>query len=135
MTNFQPDFSKLFGSMPTFDTKALTTAQQRNMDAFVQASQVLANGTQTAITRQIALMQSLFQEGAAVFQASLGSKDPQAGMRTQIEFVTAAQQKAFALATEIAEIAQTTSKEAFELLRKRAEEGTAEVVAFQKKAA
>jgi phasin family protein len=129
------DFTKLFAGLPGFNTEAFAAAQKRNLDALVQAGQVVANGTQAMVARQTAAVQSAFQEGFAAFQATLGAKDPQAGLKTQVDFVTTSQQKALALAAEIAEIAQKTGQEAFELLRKRAEETTAEVVAFQKKAA
>lgn len=129
------DFNKLFAGMPGVNAEALAAAQKRNLDTLIQAGQVLATGAQTALAKQMAAIQTMVQDGTAVMQGMMGNKDVQAGLRTQFEFVTAAQQKALALATEIAEISQKTSQEAFEILRKRAEAGAAEVVAFQKKAA
>jgi phasin family protein len=129
------DFTKLFAGMPGVNAEALATAQKRNLDTLVQAGQVVASGAQTALTKQLAAFQAAVQDGTAVLQSAWGTKDLQAGLRSQYEFLTATQQKVLALATEIAEIAQKTGQEAFEILRKRAEDGAAEVVAFQKKAA
>jgi phasin family protein len=129
------DFNKLFAGMPGLNAEAFAAAQKRNFETFVQAGQIMATGTQTLLSKQVAAMQALTQEGVAAMQAVWGAKDPQVGMKTQLDYMTGAQQKAMALAAEIADIAQKTGQEAFEILRKRAEEGTAEVVAFQKKAA
>jgi phasin family protein len=129
------DFSKMFAGMPGVNTEALAAAQKRNLDTLVQAGQVFATGAQTALAKQMAAIQTMVQDGTAVMQGMMGNKDVQAGLRTQFEFVTAAQQKALALAAELAEISQKTGQEAFEILRKRAEGAAAEVVAFQKKAA
>src|SRR5258706_13453333 len=125
------DFNKLFASMPGLNAEAFATAQKRNFETLVQASQIFATGTQTILGRQVAAMQAMTQEGVAAMQAMMGSKDPQVGIKTQLDYVTNAQQKGMALAAELAEIAQKTGQEAFEILRKRAEETTAEVVAFQ----
>ncbi|HUA56834.1 MAG TPA: phasin family protein [Candidatus Sulfotelmatobacter sp.] len=129
------DFSKMFAGMPGLNAEALAAAQKRNFDAMVQAGQVVATGAQQVVARQSAMLQTMVQEGVAAMQAAWGAKDPQVGLKNHFEYLTASHQKALALAAEIAEIAQKTGQEAFELLRKRAEETTAEVVAFQKKAA
>lgn len=141
------DFNKLFASFQGFqglqglqgfqglNAEALATAQKRNLETLVQAGQIFAAGTQTMLGKQVSALQAMTQEGVAAMQAVWGAKDPQVGLKTQFDYVTGAQQKAMALAAEIAEIAQKTGQEAFEILRKRAEEGTAEVVAFQGKKA
>ena len=73
----------------------------------------------------------------ALPQYDKGPVDPamKLGTMTLLTLPTAAQQKAMALATEIAEITQKTGQEAFEILRKRAEDTATEVVGFQKKKA
>jgi phasin family protein len=129
------DFTKLFAGVPGMNTEALAATQKRNLDTLVQAGQVMASGAQTVLTKQLAAFQSAVQDGTAVMQSAWQTKDLQAGLKTQYEFMTAAQQKAMALTTELVEILQKTGQEAFEILRKRAEDGAAEVVAFQKKAA
>jgi phasin family protein len=130
-----PGMDKLMAGMPGVNPEALAASQKRNLDTMVQAGQVIANGAQAALAKQVAALQTMVQDGTAVLQSMWGTKDLQAGLKTQYEFMTAAQQKAMALATEIAEITQKTSQEAFEILRKRAEDTAAEVVAFQKKKA
>jgi phasin family protein len=135
MTDFNKLFAGFSGGFPGLNAEAFAAAQKRNLETFVQAGQILATGTQQLVGKQVAAMQALTQDGVAAMQAVWGAKDPQVGMKTQLDYVTTAQQKAMSLAAEIADIAQKTGQEAFEILRKRAEEGTAEVVAFQKKAA
>jgi len=129
------DFTKLFAGMPGLNAEAFATAQKRNLETMVQAGQIVATGTQTVISRQLAVFQALAQESATAMQTAFGAKDAPAGIKMQMDFFTGLQQKLMALGSEIAEISQKTSQEAFEILRKRAEETTAEVVAFQKKAA
>lgn len=135
MTDFNKLFASFQGGMPGLNAEAFAAAQKRNFETLVQAGQIMATGTQAMVSKQVSAMQALTQDGVAALQAVWGAKDPQVGLKTQIDYVTGAQQKAMALAAEIAEVAQKTGQEAFEILRKRAEEGTAEVVAFQKKAA
>jgi phasin family protein len=129
------DLSKLFAGMPGIDTEALAATQTRNLDTLAQAGQIVATGAQTALAKQFAAFQTIVQDGAAVLQSVWGTRDLQAGLKAQYEFMTATQQKALALATEIAGIAQKSGQEAFEILRKRAEATAAEVAALQKKAA
>ena len=132
---FQQNFQGLQQGFQGLNAEAFAAAQKRNFETLVQAGQIMASGTQALVGKQVAAMQAMTQESVAAMQAMFGAKDPQVGMKAQMEYMTGAQQKAMALAAEIAEIAQKTGQEAFEILRKRAEEGTAEVVAFQKKAA
>lgn len=134
------DFNKLFAglpglNLPGLNAEAFAAAQKRNLETLVQAGQVMAAGTQAVLGKQVSALQALTQDGVAAMQAVWGAKDPQVGLKTQFDYMTSAQQKAMSLAAEIAEVAQKSGQEAFEILRKRAEEGTAEVVAFQKKAA
>jgi phasin family protein len=129
------DFSKLFAGMPGVNTEALAATQKRNLETMVQAGQVVATGAQAALAKQMTALQTMVQDGTAVLQSMWGTKDLQAGLKSQYEFMTATQQKGMALAVEIAEITQKASQEAFEILRKRAQDTAAEVVAFQKKAA
>jgi len=130
-----PGMDKMFANMPNMNPEALAATQKRNLDTLVQAGQVVASGAQTLMQKQLAAFQNAVQDGTAVMQNAWQTKDLQAGLKSQYEFMTAAQQKAMALTTELVEILQKTGQEAFEILRKRAEDGAAEVVAFQKKAA
>lgn len=127
MAYTQPDFSKFFAALPGVNFDALAAAQQRNFDALVQVGQVVASGAQAIWARQAAAFEGTLKDGVATSQAAFAGKDLQAGLHKQFDFVTAAQQKAVALATELTGIAQKTSQDAFEVLRKRAEEGAAEL--------
>lgn len=127
MAYTQPDFSKFFTALPGVNFDALAAAQQRNFDAFIQAGQVVASGAQAIWARQAAALEGTLKDGVAVSQAAFAGKNLQAGLHKHFDFMTAAQQKAVALATELTGIAQKTSQDAFEVLRKRAEEGATEL--------
>jgi phasin family protein len=121
--------------LPDMTAEAFAAAPQRNLEALVAAGQVVAAGSHAVVTHQMAALQLLAQNGLAALQATWGAKDVQAGLKTQLDFVMGAHEKALTLTAEIAEIAQKTGRDAFEVLRRRAEATTVEAVAVRKKVA
>jgi phasin family protein len=130
------DFTKLFPvKLPTVDVKALMEAQNRNVDAFMKASKILAETAQTLVKRQVEITQANLQQNAEVAKSALSTKDLQASLVQQLDFAKTSTEKASAQVRELSDIATKGGNEALEILRKRAEEGVAEISALTKAAA
>jgi phasin family protein len=123
MNNFAP-FEKMF--TPKFDLSALATVQQRNFEAFAAAGQIMVTGVENLIKRQTELFEA---QTALVKEVFTGAKLPM-DMQKQGDFMREQTSKAMTDAQELTTIATTTAKDAFEVLRKRTEEGVAELTAI-----
>jgi len=117
-------FEKLF--TPKFDLSALATVQQRNFEAFAAAGQRVAACVEIMIKRQTELFEA---QAAAMKEVLTGGKVPM-DMQKQSDFMREQTTKAMADAQELTTIAATAAKDAFEILRKRTEEGVAELTAI-----
>src|SRR4051812_42157746 len=124
MTAAYTPFEKFF--TPKFDLGALATVQQRNLEAFTAAGQRFASGVEVLIKRQTELFEA---QAAMVKDVLTGAKLP-LDMQKQSDFVRAQTSKALTDAQELTSIAATAAKDAFEILRKRTEEGVAELTAI-----
>jgi len=124
MTAAYTPFDKFF--TPKFDLGALATVQQRNFEAFAAAGQRVATGVEILIKRQTELLEA---QAAMVKEVLTGGKLP-LDMQKQGDFVREQTSKALTDAQELTTIAATAAKDAFEILRKRTEEGVAELTAI-----
>ena len=124
MTAAYTPFEKFF--TPKFDLGALATVQQRNFEAFAAAGQRVATGVEVLIKRQTELFEA---QAAIVKDMFTGAKLP-LDMQKQTDFVREQSSKALTDAQELTVIATTAAKDAFEILRKRTEEGVAELTAI-----
>jgi phasin family protein len=121
-------------NLPGIDTDAMLAAQQKNVDAMIEANKVVTAGYQDLYKRQIALFE------AAVAQARDKLTEVQgqtltADQATQnVEAMKAAFEKAAANVNELAEVAQKANAGAFEIVKTRAEEAVAEFKAAAEKA-
>ena len=119
--------------LPGVDADAMLAAQQKNVDALIEANQVVAAGYQDLYKRQIALFE------AAVSQAKDKLTEVQgqpltADQATQnVETMKAAFEKAAADVKELAEMAQKANTGAFEIVKARAEDAVAEFKAAAEK--
>ena len=130
-------FSELFGAakLPGVDSDAVLAAQQKNVDALIEANQVVIAGYQDLYKRQVALFEAAVAE----------TKDKLAGFQGQpltadqatrnVEALKAAFEKAAADAKELAELVQKTNTDAFEIVKVRFEEAVAEFKAAAEKTA
>jgi phasin family protein len=111
---------------PKLDLSALATVQQRNFEAFAAAGQRFAAGFETLIKRQTELLAAQAEVAKEVFT---GSKLPM-DVTKQGDFMREQTSKVLTDAQELTHIATTAAKDAFEILRKRTEEGVAELTAI-----
>ena len=124
MTAAFTPFEKMF--TPKFDLGALATVQQRNFEAFAAAGQCFASGLETLLKRQTELLEA---QAALVKEVLAGGKLP-LDMQKQSDFMREQTSKALTDAQELTTIATTAAKDAFDILRRRTEDGVAELTAI-----
>ncbi len=121
--------------LPGVDADAVLAAQQKNVDALIEANQVVIAGYQDLYKRQVAL----FEAAVAQTKDQLAQVQGQpltADQATQnVEALKAAFEKAAADVKELAELAQKANTGAFEIVKTRAEEAVAEFKAVAEKTA
>ena len=124
----QNDFTKHLASMkmPGMDPDALVKAQQKNMDALVEANKAAAAGYQDLFKKQVAI----FEETMAEAQKQMKSFDTtkiENSAKAQGELAKAAFEKALANMQALAEGAQKANAEAYEIVSARIKESMSEL--------
>jgi phasin family protein len=121
--------------LPGIDADAVLATQKKNMDALIEANQVVVAGYQDVFKRQIALFESAFADAKVKLTDAKG-QTPTAEQATQnVEAVKTAFEKAAADVKELADLAQKANTGAFEIVKARAEEAVAEFKTAAEKAA
>lgn len=105
-------------SMPGVDASQLLESQRKNLEALMQANQLLLNSTQQLLQRQAELLTQASQEAAATFN-SLGGTKPEQLPQKQTELVSAAYGRAIAALNEVTEMMNKAHQEALQVLDKR----------------
>jgi phasin family protein len=130
MTEFfkQNDFTKLLANMkmPGLDADAMVKAQQKNMDALVEANKAAAAGYQDLFKKQIAIFEETMAEAQKQMQSfDVNKIDDRA--KAQAELAKAAFEKALANMQALAESAQKANAEAYEIVSARIKESFSEL--------
>lgn len=117
------DVTKMFdvSSFKGFDQSALFAAQQKNMDALVQAQQSAAAGYQDLFQKQVTVFQDTMK-AAQSQMADMSKTDMGADAAAkQAEMTSKAFESAVANAREVAEAAQKANEDAFKIVQARVE--------------
>jgi phasin family protein len=130
MTEFfkQNDFTKHLANlkMPGMDPEALVKAQQKNMDALIEANKAAAAGYQELFKRQVAIFEETMTEASKQMKAFDAKKiDDRA--KAQGDLAKAAFEKALANMQALAEGAQKANAEAYEIVSARIKESIGEL--------
>jgi phasin family protein len=130
MTEFlkQNDFTRHLASMkmPGVDAEAMVKAQQKNMDALVEANKAAAAGYQDLFKKQVAIFEETMAEAQKQMKAfDAGKIEDRA--KAQGELAKAAFEKALANMQALAESAQKANAEAYEIVAARIRESIAEL--------
>jgi phasin family protein len=128
------EFAKFFAPARPFDWSGAIAVQQRNLDAVAQATKLVTEGFYATFRLQGETAAESLQQGAVIAAAAAGSTDVAATVKQQLAFAQSATAKGIAVQREIAELAGKNAKEAFELLRKRAQDSVGELTALLKAA-
>ncbi len=112
--------------LPGVDADAVLAAQQKNVDALIEANQVVIAGYQDLYKRQVALFEAAVAETKDQL-AQVQGQPLTADQATQnVDALKAAFEKAATDVKELAELAQKANTGAFEIVKARAEEAVAE---------
>ena len=121
--------------LPGVDADAVLAAQQKNVDALIEANQVVIAGYQDLYKRQVALFEAAVAETKDKLTQVQGQPLTADQASQNVEALKAAFEKAAADVKELAELAQKANTGAFEIVKTRAEEAVAEFKAAAEKTA
>lgn len=132
-----PEFDKMFEHMQMpmaqFDMDAMIKAQQKNVQAFVEANKAAMAGYQEIYRRQVALV----EEQMAKAKDQIGDLQSQPlsaeASSKSMEGLKETLDRLMAEVREMAEMAQQTNAEAFGIVKARFDEGIAEMKAAAEK--
>jgi phasin family protein len=131
MTEFfkQNDFTKHLSAlkMPGIDADAMVAAQQKNMNALVEANKAAAAGYQDLFKKQMAIFEETMAEAQQHLKSFDATKLDADTAKAQAELAKAAFEKALANMQALAESAQKANAEAYEIVSARIKESLAEL--------
>jgi phasin family protein len=137
LTDFfkQNDFSKQLAGMklPGVDAEALMSAQQKNMDALVEANKAAAAGYQDLFKKQMQIFEETMAEAKRQVASFDATKIDADKAKAQGEFFKAAFEKALANMKALAESAQKANADAYDIVTARMRESMAELRDLGKK--
>jgi len=102
----------------TIDADKVLAAQQRNIDAFSSASQIVVDGAKALAQRQSELVQSSVDQWVAAGQGAMTMKPGEFVQTDQLNKVKTACESAVANAKEMTDIAMKSQSEAASVLTK-----------------
>jgi phasin family protein len=126
---FDFDLSKIMGEyqIPGVDWSELMASQQKNLQALARANQLLVEGAQAVVRREVEILQKALAELAAASKDMMQQGDPQAQAAKRLELAQASFQAAIQNMRELAEVAGRSNREAMEVINQRALESFEEV--------
>jgi phasin family protein len=101
-----------------FNGDRVVAAQQRNLDAWASASQIVVDGVKAIAQRQSEMMQSSVEQWVATGQGAMNGKPADFKPADQIATVKSGYEQVVTNAREIAEIAIKAQSEAVDVLTK-----------------
>jgi phasin family protein len=126
---FDIDFSKMMGEyqIPGVDWSELMASQQKNLQALAKANQLLVEGAQAVVRREVEILQKAMAELAAASKEMMQQGDPQAQAAKRLELAQASFEAAIQNMRELAEVAGRSNREALEVINQRALESFEEI--------
>ncbi len=123
------DMTKMFegAQIPGFDTEAMTEAQKKNVQAFVDANRVAAEGYQSLFKKQIEVMQTSITEMTEVMKEASTAPISAENAEQRMEAAKAQFEKGVAVFTDLSESARKANEDAFAIIRARFTEGVTEI--------
>jgi phasin family protein len=123
------DFSKIMADykIPGVDWQEIMAAQQKNLQALAKANQVLVEGAQAVMRREVEILQKAMAELADASKDLMQQGDPQAQASKRLELAKTSFEAAIQNMRELAEVAGRSNREALEVINQRALEGFEEI--------
>lgn len=124
-----PDLTKLMGEtrIPGVDWQELLAAQQKNLAALTEANQVIFQGAQAVVQREVEVLQKAMAELAQASRDLASEADPKAQADKRVTLARASFEAALENMRELAELAGRSNREALDVINKRALEGFDEI--------
>ncbi|NNE52281.1 MAG: TIGR01841 family phasin [Sulfitobacter sp.] len=130
------DMFQNFGSsmnIPGPDLNGLMEAHQKNLQAIQAAAQVGSKASQELMNKQRAALEAALADIAdAVQEAQASGADPSAMMTNQMEMAKRSWETTVQNATEMSQVVQQGSTDAFEILRERVMESISDMTGQKK---
>lgn len=127
---FDPaDLSKMLGEfqIPGVDWSELMASQQKNLQALTKANQLLIEGAQAVMRREVEILQKAMAEVAEASKDMMQQGDPQAQASKRLELARTSFEAAISNMRELAEVAGRSNREALEVINQRALESFEEI--------
>lgn len=123
------DMTKMFegAKVPGFDTEAVTEAQKKNVQAFVDANRVAAEGYQSLFKKQVEVMQASVAEMTDAMKEAAATPMTADTAEKRLEAAKAQFEKGVAVFTDMSEAARKANEDAFAIIRARFTEGVTEI--------
>lgn len=123
------DFTKIMGEykIPGVDWQEVIASQQKNLQALAKANQVLVEGAQAVMRREIEILQKAMAEAAEASKELMQQGDPQAQASKRLALAQASFEAAISNMRELAEVAGRSNREALEVINQRALESFEEI--------
>jgi phasin family protein len=123
------DFAKMMKDyqLPGVDWQEVMASQQKNVEALTKANQVLFEGAQAVVQREVEILQNAMQEFAEASRELIQEGDAKAQAQKRLELAKASFETALQNMRELAELATQSNREALELINRRAMEGLEEI--------
>jgi phasin family protein len=123
------DFSKLMSEyqIPGVNWQEVMAAQQKNLQALAKANQLLVEGAQAVMRREVEILQKAMAELAQASQELMQQGDPQAQASKRLALAQASFEAAISNMRELAEVAGRSNREALEVINQRALESFEEI--------
>ena len=123
------DFAKMIKDyqLPGVDWQEVMASQQKNVEALTKANQVLFEGAQAVVQREVEILQNAMQEFAEAARDLVQEGDPKAQTQKRLELAKASFETALQNMRELAELATQSNREALELINRRAMEALEEI--------
>ena len=103
---------------PMYDADKLIAAQQRNLDAFASAGQIVVDGVKAIAQRHSEILQTQIEDMVAAGQGALTQKPNEFKPADQVAKAKSYYEAAFSNARELTEIAVKAQTEAVDVLTK-----------------
>ena len=124
-----PDFTKIMADykIPGVDWQEVIAAQQKNVQALAKANQLLVEGAQAVMRREIEILQKAMAELADASKELMQQGDPKAQASKRLELAKTSFEATIQNMRELAEVAGKSNREALEVINQRALEGFEEI--------
>jgi phasin family protein len=123
------DFAKMIKDyqLPGVDWQEVMASQQKNVEALTKANQVLFEGAQAVVQREVEILHKAMQEFAEASRDLLQEDNAQAQTQKRLELAKRLFETALQNMRELAELATQSNREALELINRRAMESFEEI--------